>query len=400
MNTTYTTMNSKKYILFALLLSSTMVCAQHRKAKPIARKNVRNAATANPMNARQQENFNAMLPNTQSIFVVDSTIVDKNRVVETIPLSPKYGKFVSYNSFFDTDTQPNQYVFINGFANKCYYTELSKDSVQHLYTRNKLGDGWGEPHRISEIDSKLKHISYPFLSSDGQTLYVSGIADDGLGKRDIYVAKYNADEGTYFEQENIGLPFNSHDDDFIYVESDAERFAWFATTRRQPEGKACVYAFAMPEQRTNYNADEMSESRLKSLASLIRIRDTWPTPEIRERAQKELNAIKEEANTRVAATDKVNFVVNDDVVYTDIKSFRSDATRQMYYEVMRLQNDSKNKQRTLNTLREKYHNTADNNRTALTRDILQLEQQLDEARQQLKRLEAQLRTAENKLIKK
>jgi hypothetical protein len=221
MNTIYTTMNSKKYILFALLLSSTMVCAQQRKAKPIARKNVRNAATANPMNARQQENFNAMLPNTQSIFVVDSTIVDKERVVETIPLSPKYGKFVSYNSFFDTDTQPNQYVFINGFANKCYYTELGKDSVQHLYMRNKLGDGWGEPHRISEIDSKLKHISYPFLSSDGQTLYVSGIADDGLGKRDIYVAKYNADEGTYFEPENIGLPFNSHDDDFIYVESDA-----------------------------------------------------------------------------------------------------------------------------------------------------------------------------------
>ena len=80
MNTTYTTMNSRKYILFALLLSSTMVCAQQKKAKPIARKNVRNAATANPMNARQQENFNAMLPNTQSIFVVDSTIVDKNRV--------------------------------------------------------------------------------------------------------------------------------------------------------------------------------------------------------------------------------------------------------------------------------------------------------------------------------
>ncbi len=26
--------------------------------------------------------------------------------------------------------------------------------------------------------------------------------------------------------ENIGLPFNSHDDDFVYVEADAERFAW------------------------------------------------------------------------------------------------------------------------------------------------------------------------------
>lgn len=400
MNTTYTTMNSRKYMLFALLLSTTMVCAQQKKAKPVARKNAKPAAAAQ-MTAKQHEIFSNMLPNTQKIFVVDSTVVDKDSVLEAIPLSPKYGKFVSYNSFFDTDKQPNQYVFINGFANKCYYTEVAgKDSVQHLYMRNKLGDGWGEPHRISEIDKKLTDMSYPFLSSDGQTLYIAGKSNDALGKRDIYVAKYNADEGTYFEPENIGLPFNSHDDDFVYVEADAERFAWFATTRRQPAGKACVYAFVLPEQRTNYNMDEMTDAQIESRAALMRIRDTWPTPEIRERAQKELNAIKEEANTRVAATDNVNFVVNDDVVYTNIKSFRSDATRQMYYEVMRLQNDSKNKQRTLSTLREKYHNTADNNRTALTRDILQLEQQLDEARQQLKRLEAQLRTAENKLIKK
>ena len=400
MNTTYTTMISRKYILFALLLSSTMACAQQKKTKPVVRKNAKNAVMANPMNARQQENFNAMLPNTQSIFVVDSTIVDKDRAVETIPLSPKYGKFVSYNSFFNTDKQPNQYVFINGFANKCFYTEMSKDSVQHLYTRSKLGDGWGEPHRISEIDSKLKQISYPFLSSDGQTLYVSGIADDGLGKRDIYMAKYNAEEGTYFEPENIGLPFNSNDDDFIYVEADTERYAWFATTRRQPEGKACVYAFAKPEQRSNYNADDMSENQLKSLAALIRIRDTWPTPQIREQAMNELNSIKEEATRRVANTDMVNFVVNDDLVYTDINSFRSDATRQMYYEVVRLQNDAKNKQKSLDTMREKYHNTAVNNRGALTRDILSMEQQIDDTHQQLKRLEAQLRTDENKLIKK
>ena len=400
MNTTYTTMISRKYILFALLLSSTMACAQQKKTKPVVRKNAKNAVMANPMNARQQENFNAMLPNTQSIFVVDSTIVDKDRAVETIRLSPKYGKFVSYNSFFNTDKQPNQYVFINGFANKCFYTEMSKDSVQHLYTRSKLGDGWGEPHRISEIDSKLKQISYPFLSSDGQTLYVSGIADDGLGKRDIYMAKYNAEEGTYFEPENIGLPFNSNDDDFIYVEADTERYAWFATTRRQPEGKACVYAFAKPEQRSNYNADDMSENQLKSLAALIRIRDTWPTPQIREQAMNELNSIKEEATRRVANTEMVNFVVNDDLVYTDINSFRSDATRQMYYEVVRLQNDAKNKQKSLDTMREKYHNTAVNNRGALTRDILSMEQQIDDTHQQLKRLEAQLRTDENKLIKK
>lgn len=400
MNTTYTTMNSRKYMLFALLLSTTMVCAQQKKAKPVARKNAKPAAAAQ-MTAKQYEIFSNMLPNTQKIFVVDSTVVDKDSVLEAIPLSPKYGKLLSYNSFFDTDTQPNQYVFINGFANKCYYTEVAgKDSVQHLYMRNKLGDGWDEPHRISEIDKKLTDMSYPFLSSDGQTLYIAGKSNDALGKRDIYVAKYNADEGTYFEPENIGLPFNSHDDDFVYVEADAERFAWFATTRRQPAGKACVYAFVLPEQRTNYDMDDMTDAQIESRAALMRIRETWPTPEIRKGALKKLNAIKKETASRVVNDEKVNFVVNDDLVYTDINSFRSNSTRQMYFEVVRLRNDIKNKQMSLEVMRQKYHNAKPNNRESLTRHILQLEQQLDDARRMLKETETDLRNAENILLKK
>ena len=87
MNTTYTTMNSRKYMLFALLLSTTMVCAQQKKAKPIARKNAKPAAAAQ-MTAKQHEIFSNMLPNTQKIFVVDSTVVDKDSVLEAIPLSP------------------------------------------------------------------------------------------------------------------------------------------------------------------------------------------------------------------------------------------------------------------------------------------------------------------------
>ena len=69
MNTTYTTMNSRKYMLFALLLSTTMVCAQQKKAKPVARKNAKPAAAAQ-MTAKQHEIFSNMLPNTQKIFVV------------------------------------------------------------------------------------------------------------------------------------------------------------------------------------------------------------------------------------------------------------------------------------------------------------------------------------------
>ena len=40
-------------------------------------------------------------------------------------------------------------------------------------------------------------------------------------------------------------------------------------------------------------------------------------PEIRKGALKKLNAIKKEAASQVVNDEKVNFVVNDDLVYTE-----------------------------------------------------------------------------------
>ena len=146
--------------------------------------------------------------------------------------------------------------------------------------------------------------------------------------------------------------------------------------------------------------DDMTDAQIESRAALMRIRETWPTPEIRKGALKKLNAIKKETASRVVNDEKVNFVVNDNLVYTDINSFRSNSTRQMYFEVVRLRNDIKNKQTSLEVMRQKYHNAKPNNRESLTRHILQLEQQLDDARRMLKETETDLRNAENILLKK
>ena len=384
-----------KYILVAMLLSATMVCAQKKKAtRPATTK----ASVANTMSARQKELFESMLPNTQKIFVIDSVVVDKDKVVDNIPLPSDYGRLISYDSFFDKDTKNGQYVFVNGFGDKCYYTELGNDSISRLFTRDRLGDGWSEPVELSEIDGNFHDISHPFMSSDGQTLYFAGTSDDGLGKRDIYMAKYNAEEGSFFEPENIGLPFNSTDDDFMYVEADADRLAWFASSRRQPSGKVCIYTFILPEQRKNYSEDDLPEAKLKSLASLIRIRETWPTPEIRERAIKHLEALRAKATNNANSEEAMCFVVNDDVTYTNIDDFHSDMTRQQYYEVVRLSNDIKNKLKTIDGLRTQYHNANNSERSKLNSNILRLEEQIEQTRMQLKAATDGLRSAESKLI--
>ena len=77
--------------------------------------------------------FEDMLPNTQRVFFIDSTIVDIDHVLNAIPLPEAYGKYVDYDKFFNKKTGSKSSVFVNGFGNRCYYTEIGNDSISRLY---------------------------------------------------------------------------------------------------------------------------------------------------------------------------------------------------------------------------------------------------------------------------
>lgn len=392
-----------KYSLSILLLSvATMAFAQGRKRVNAVKAKPKAKTEQSAMSAQAQALYADMLPNTQKIFIVDSTITATDSLLTAVPLPKAYGQFVKYDAFFNKQTGSDAYVFLNGFGNRCYYTELGTDSVSHLYMRNRLGDGWDDPIRLSEIDSRFSDIKYPYMSSDGQTLYFAGVsAESGLGKHDIYMAKYDADEGKFFEPENIGLPFNSEADELLHVCADAEGMAWFASSRRQPKGKVCVYAYVPSKTRQNYSADDISEARLKSLAAITRIRATWPTPEIRDKALARLNSLKTDAEAcNKQAMENIEFIVNDNVTYTSIAQFRSDETRRAYYEVVRLHNTILMQQGKLTTMRQQYHDADDANRNALAEKILEAEQGIESLCQQHKVCLAQLRNAETQLLKR
>ncbi len=395
-------MKFRQYTLLALAMLASSSMAQVKKAataKPaVAAKTAKVAA--NVMSPRAKALFEDMLPNTQKIFIIDSAIVDKDNVLSAIPLPKDYGRYVDYDTFFGKTTGKKSFVFVNGFGNRCYYTEAGADSISRLYMRDKLGDGWGKPVAIKEVNDRFTDISYPYMSSDGQTLYFAGVSnDDGLGKRDIYMTKYDADEGTFMTPENIGLPFNSAADDYAFIIADAHRLAWFATTRRQHEGKACVYVFVPAEQRQNYSEDEIGRNKLISLANITRIRETWPTPEIRERAMARLNQLQHSTNTIASAGDNIAFVVNDDNTYTNADQFCSDDTRRQFFDLQRLQTDLDATLKKLDAMRSQYHAAPTADRKTLGQQIEQLEQKTIQLRQSAKEAAQDLRTKESNLLK-
>ena len=178
-------MNSKKLlILLALVLTTSGLSAQNRKAKRTKTKvtavKPKQETSLPAMSPTAKALFDDMLASTQKVFVIDSTVVDIDNVLSEIPLPATYGKFVKYNVFFNSDKANDSYVFVNGFGNRCYYTEMGSDSIARLYTRDMVGSQWGEPQPVKSVNGKFKDISFPFMSSDGQTLYFAGRVSSDL----------------------------------------------------------------------------------------------------------------------------------------------------------------------------------------------------------------------------
>lgn len=389
-------MNIKLTFLITMALATTTAFAQKRKA-PIKKK----AVPANTMSPKVKALYDNMLQNTQIVFVIDSTVVDADKVMDVITLPKAYGKYVAYNKFFDTNSalNENSVVYVNGFDNRCYYNEVGTDSISRLFMRERQGEGWDEAHPLTEINELVSNATYPYMASDGQTLYFAGKSDEeGLGERDIYMTKYDAEEGKFLKPENIGLPFNSTKDDFIYVEADADGIAWFASTRRQPEGKVCVYTFVPSETRQNYNADDLDDTELKNYAELMRIRSTWPTPEIRQTAMQRLQRLQAKTEKQNSEANEICFIVNDETTYTRLNDFKSAETKNAYADLKMKQNEANKLAKEIDSMRTRYHNA--NDKAALGRSIALSEQKLEQKQKEIKKAASELRKAENNLLKR
>jgi hypothetical protein len=107
----------------------------------------------------------------------------------------------------------------------------------------------------------------------------------------------------------------------MYAIDEMTGVGYFATDRRQPEGKVCIYTFIPNQKRIVYSTDEMSEDSLRSLANIDRIADTWGDGVLRADVLDRLhNAGRKPKEAK--KKDDFKFIINDDIVYTSIKEFK------------------------------------------------------------------------------
>lgn len=123
-----------------------------------------------------------------------------------------------------------------------YFSAKDENGLRDIYTTELQDTVWALPQKVDRISSDSFNEIYPMLSSDGKTLYFASDSLAGLGGYDIYYSVWDESEGCWSVPQNMGLPFSSPADDFLYVDSEDERYSLFASTRDCPKDSVWVYS--------------------------------------------------------------------------------------------------------------------------------------------------------------
>ena len=346
----------KKYIILFLAFMTIIPSAYSQKKKKTAakKKEKKEVVVEDP---RIQQ----MLAATQKIMFIDSMVVDKRRFMSQLPLPADAGLLEQQDSLgqFTNELKDHRLT--------AYYDK--KDSAVHIAQSDYIANQWTSPVRVGGITNSS--ANFPFLMPDGVTLYFAQKGEQSIGGYDIFVTRYDSESGSFLKAENIGMPFSSTTNDYLYAIDELNNLGYFVTDRRQPAGKVCIYVFVPNDTRTNYQSEAYSDTQLRNLAGISRIADTWSNKTARQKALARYREVKSKAK-------------------------QSQLQKAAPSELENLRHQASVLEKALLLARNYYARASENDRQSLRQEILTSEKELETLQLEIRRVEKEMHNAQYK----
>ena len=314
-----------------------------------------------------------MMRGVERVQVIDSLAVDSLSFIEAFKLTHESGQLIASKHLPIPSLQEDEsaVAYVPQRGDMIYMGSKVNDNYDLCVSNHLLGQGWAEMHSLSQVLNTVDNQNYPFLLSDGQTLYFAQDGESSLGGYDIYVTMFNSERGDFMLPQNVGMPFNSPYNDFMMAIDESLGVGWFVTDRNHIPGKLTIYLFLPNEQKAVYSKDD---PRIASLAQLTSIADTWPEDADYSAILAAINEI--EPVDVEHSFQEFTFVVCDEIVYTRSDEFKNAEALRYYNQARTLQQKIDETHAMLDSLRVQYMKATAAEKERLATEILRIEEEM------------------------
>ena len=335
-----------------------------------------------------------MMMGVEKVNVIDSVVIDKDDLLSIYRLPASAGKLQTYSACFGTepDSADMRTAYVTEMGNVMLYSD-HHDSGMALYRSQKGDESWSAGKMLPAVINSGLRQSYPYLLSDGMTIYYASDCDESIGGYDIFVTAYSTQDDAYMRPQNIGMPFNSPFNDYMYAIDEENNLGWFASDRYQPEGKVCVYVFVPNDSKVVYDPGITDADVLRHAATLVGFHAVQPSPEVAAAGMERLQEVFAGQPESGRRTDFV-FIIDDDRTYTNIYDFMSKDAQDMFVRRQKLDADRRAMQSKLDAMRARFHSAAQPERDKMRASVIDTECRVLEMEAQVADLDVQIRNAE------
>lgn len=346
---------------------------------------------------KSKANFR-MLKGVEEVCFIDSFVVDKKEFLNAYKMSPESGKLFMYDAYFKDSGKQGGTVYETELGNKIYYSEQQPDGTLSILSRNKLLDKWSQGSLLPGSINEAINANYPYVLTDGITIYYAADGPASIGGYDIYVTRYNTNTDSYLTPENVGMPFNSPYNDYMYVIDEFNNLGWFASDRHQPDGKVCIYVFVPNSSKQVYNYEGMDPKKMIQLAQLHSIKDTWTDEEAVKSAQERLKNVVN-AKPQAEKNYDFEFIIDDHTTYYQLNDFHSPQAKTLFGKYTQLEKSYKQQANKLEEMRSWYARAGKDEKTKMTAAIIDLEKRVQQLSAEMGQTAIQIRHLEKQTIK-
>lgn len=353
------------------------------KEKIAELRKLKKGVTAETIDSIEQrvERMSEMIQRVEDIIVIDSLTLNRDDFFRHYRMASSAGILASPEEVGAEKAADSTVVYLTQDCNLMIW-----GGTDGLMQARKFTDGtWEEPTMLSDILNHGGTANFPFLLSDGITLYYATDGEDSLGGLDIYMTRNDRED--YASPLNLGMPYNSPYDDYMLAIDEETGIGWFATDRNKLGDLITVYVFIPNPVRININIDDKNLSNRAKLASIAET----------HRPNEDYTAILHKiANISDVAqsNDEPDFIFAfpNGKVYTRWSDFKSPQARRLMEAYIDAQNEANADSQRLEELRMNFKQDDSNTANA----ILSLEKKIKQAPITLKRMANQVISIEMK----